>query len=185
MRIECCDAHDPPKTFYNWKDTPWDIIHAYFAAINWDELFNNCKIEQIWLRLSNIFYFALDSFVSKLLSKPKKSAPWFDANLKRLSRKKERLHRKSKRTPTNRNKREFNNFSKYLKAQIQFTKKQYEKGKFSNKKTNPKAFFNYISERTKTKDSVQPLHCNNSQAINSRDKSTVLAEQFKSVYLKG
>ena len=133
--------------------------------------------------MSNILCFALDSFVPKLLSKPKKSAPWFDANLKRLSRKKERLHRKSKRTPTNRNKREFNNFSKYLKSQIQFTKKQYEKAKFSNKKTNPKAFFNYISERTKTKDSVQPLHYNNSQAISSRDKSTVLAEQFESVYV--
>ena len=183
MRIEYHTAQEPPKTVFNWKNTPWDLVHTYLAAINWDELFNNCNIEQMWLRFSNILQFILDSFVPKSISKPKKSAPWFDANLKRLTRKKQRLHRKVKRAPTNRNKRDFRNISNYLKSQIQFTKKHYERTKFSNKNTNPKSFFNYISDRTKTKDSVQPLHCNNSQAISSQEKSNVLAEQFKSVYI--
>ena len=183
IQIDYCEAQDPPRTFFNWKDTPWDIVHTYLAAINWDELFNNCSIEQMWLRLSNILHFALDSFVPKSISKPKKSAPWFDANLKRLTRKKQRLHRKVKRTPTNRNKRDFKNFSLYLKSQIQLTKQQYERVKFSDKNKNPKTFFNYISDRTKTRDGVQPLHHNDLQAISSHEKSTVLAEQFKSVYI--
>ena len=180
--IEAVSPHVTPSWLHDFRGADWPTIHAYMSAIDWVDLFDGCSLDQMWINFKTILNFVLSNFIPQKCALPRNLAPWFTPHIKRLARKKQKLHRKMKRRPTIRNKNEFKNFSRYLKHEVEFAKADYEKRKFSNKATNPKQFFNYINSRSKPASDVQVLHTPYAHACTPYEKCEILANQFASVY---
>ena len=182
INIEAERPNEAPIPFFDFRNADWTTIHSYMHSIDWIELLDGCSLDQMWNNISNILNFVLVNFIPQRLSSPTDQAPWSTPHIKRLSRKKQNLHRKTKRHPTNRNKNELKNFARYLKQEVEYAKADYEKRKFLNKASNPKQFFNYINSRSKPASDVQVLHTPNSYARTPLEKCETLARQFSSVY---
>ena len=77
----------------------------------------------------------INTFVPTKIKNSRLSAPWFNNNLKRLTRKKRRLYHRVKRFPSERNRVLYARSVRLIKKQIECSKTNYEKNLFSEKST--------------------------------------------------
>ena len=167
----------------DFKNTNWELVHHYLAAIDWQHLLtSDDNVSHMWIRIKNVLNFVLDSFVPTKTKKSRKSAPWFNNNLKRLSRKKRRLYHRLKRFPSDRNRALYTHSVRMLKRQTECSKSSYEKKLFSNKNTSPNTFYSYVNSKFEDKVGVQSLIVDGVTHHSDNEKAALFSNQYNSVY---
>ena len=167
----------------DFRNTNWEFVHHYLAAIDWQSLLtSDLSVSSMWIRIKNILSYVIDTFVPTKIKKSKISAPWFNNNLKRLSRKKRRLYHRLKRFPSDRNRALYTRSVRLLKNQTDCTKANYEKNLFFKKSTSPKTFYSYVNSKFKERVGVQSLIVNGDPHHSDQDKANLLSNQYNSVY---
>ena len=152
-----------PAQFVRWvrdyRNAGWSLVRAALAALDWDEGFCNLdSISQMW----SFFKSTIESIIAshiprKKISHNRNNAPWFDKYLQRLVRVKQRRWRKYRASRCQRDLTEYRNTCKLVHKKVIEARGRYERNKFSERNCNPRAFFNYISNRTGVKSGVSPL----------------------------
>ena len=71
-----------------------------------------------------------------------------------------------------------------MKKKVEYQRSEYEKRIFMNKNRNNKVFFNYIDNKTNSKDGVAQLIVNNEIIATDEGKAHTLSEQYKSVFIE-
>ena len=171
------------KEIRDFKNTDWSIIHMHLACIDWNNFFyNNSDVNEMWNQFSDFLNYLIDLYVPLKSISPGKSAPWFDRNLKKMSKKKRSLYHRYKAQPTTRNHRKYNDFCKSFKKAVQYEKANYERKKFLKRKSDPKQFFSYIENKSKTKTGIPNLRVDDQELNSDAEKVAALRAKFSSVF---
>ena len=175
---------EPIKTVPNYNLADWNMIRAYLHSVNWSDIFQNCNCLEMWNRFKNKILDCINLYVPKTKVFTTKNVSWFNNHIRRLVKRKDRKWTSLKNNPSRARKRDFNQFSKYVKKEILFAKANYEKKLFLNKGKTPNYFYSYVNRATNTKrDSHIPhLEANGIVFKTDSEKAQALSDQYQSVF---
>ena len=85
------------RTVYNYKKADMEGLHILMRIAPWDLCFNNEDLDGSVQRWTDLFLTTIESVVPKSKVRATNRAPWIDAEVLSMVRKKERLRKKAKR----------------------------------------------------------------------------------------
>ena len=116
---------------------------------------------------------------------------WLTNSIKRMTRKKQRLYNKARRTDNPSDWKKFKEMRKCIKKQLTTAHNEYvsdlltapEKSR-SNKEVPSKCFWSYIKSKKSHDVGIPPLKDNGAHVNDNYGKANLLSNQFKSVFTK-
>ena len=125
----------------------------------------------------------MDSYIPSKNFKKRNSVPWFNKQLKKMTKRKGRLYRHAKKS---KQWTEFKNYQKLCKrefknAEMDYVNKTIQEGLENN---NSKPFWRYIKSKRQDNIGTAPLKRKWTLFSDSKDKAQILVEQFRSVFTK-
>ena len=137
----------------------------------------------MWLTFKNIVNTITYLYVPEKIFSSNK-LPWYNQNLKRIKRCKQRKWNKYRSSRCNRHLIEYKNCNKMYNSELISSKSNYEKRMFDNKNHEPKKFFNYVKQATNSRDVIPPLEVNNLLVHTDKEKCAALSDQYKKVFIR-
>ena len=183
------------KPIYN-KQKPRKVY--LFSKANWEEIKKACvqlsdniiimvqnkeNIEELWNTFKTGIQEAMDTFIPSKIFKKKNTVPWFNRNLKRMTRRKARLYRHAKKSKQWSEFKQYQKLCKreFKKAEVDFVNNTIQEG-FDN--NNSKPFWRYVKAKRQDNVGVAPLKVKGVLHSESKNKAQILVEQFYSVFTK-
>jgi len=172
---------NPPRRNFFKGDYP--SISKYLGEIDWncmDDMNVNCA----WSYLLNHIHHCIEKYIPMKVSKGVKPKPrWMDSHCVKTVKKK---YHAWKRYTYSRSYRDYQDYcrlrNKASKA-VHYAKRQHEKGIASSAKLNPKSFWAYIREQTKTRSGIGDLKTPDGRTVtDDKEKAEVLNNFFSSVF---
>ena len=145
--------------------------------------FKTNKVITLWDLFKTFLNQAIDTHIPSKQIRNNTNLPWMNVQLKRLVRKKTRLHRQAEKS---RNWTVFDNFQKtcrdeFRKAEWDYVNKTISES-LGNK--NSKPLWSYIKSKKNDNLGVSPLKENGKIFSESKDRAEILLRQFSSVFTK-
>ena len=81
----------PKRSVRNFKKADWLAINNDLSRINWSHYIDYTDINTAWCNFKSILNNICDQHIPKITLKNCNNLPWYDAELDKLNRKKERL----------------------------------------------------------------------------------------------
>ena len=133
-------SQDVKRTIYNYKRADWELMRAHAATIDWDLVLLDCDgdCENAWIKLKHIIQNFVDLYVPTSVKSNKLNAPWITHNLKRMSRKKQRMWNKYKRSNQTVHSHEYRSYCKTVHLAVTKERVSHERKKFRNRCSIPK-----------------------------------------------
>ena len=178
-------AHPYKRTMWDFKGTDFSNFKLAIERCNWEECFTDDNIEtatEMWTnKLLNI---AKQTIPNKEVTVRPDDKPWYNNMLRRLCRKKERLHKKAKQYNT------LVAWATYREARNNYTselskaKESYDKRKYDylrDEKTPSKRWWSVLKEMQQTNDafeSIPPLEIGEDIVTDDKDKAKAFNDFF-------
>ena len=176
---------EPDIEYFNYKEADWDLMRGHLALISWEGIFVECEndVEVVYEKFKN----TLENLVSlcvpkRVVCRNNRNSPWFNDNLKRMTRKKQRKWNRYKRSRSERLLREYRAYCKSVHDAANLARVSYERNKFFNKSNKPKEFFNYIDKRTKTNCGIPSLKSGPVELVDNIDKAEAFNRHYGEVF---
>ncbi|KAK3107538.1 hypothetical protein FSP39_016928 [Pinctada imbricata] len=167
-----------------------------FGKANWDALRVKCKviydtitqlyqqnktIEDIWSYFKSTLLKEIETHIPSRTSRRRKSPPWLNHSLRKMSRRKTRLHTQAKKTRKWENYRHFQRECKraYRRAEWSYVNNTIQEGLLNN---NSKPFWSYVKSKQQDNIGVSPLKRKGQLLSDSKSKAVILINQFSSVF---
>ena len=141
---------------------------------------NNRDVNGNWDLIMSFINNTIDKNIPTKVTK-QNSLPWVTNAIRRLIRRRDKAHKKSKQTGYN---------SKWKKLQAKVTKEvkvakeNYMKINLENAKANPKRFWRYIKNVRNEANHIPALNHNGRLCETNKEKANALNEQFSKVFTK-
>ena len=97
------------RTIYNYKNANWDSLNRDLGRIDWEHLLGQSDMHNTWDIFKNKVTSICDNHISKVKIKESHQPHWFDSEVFRLNKKKEKFRKLFKQTKSQ------NHYSKYSK----------------------------------------------------------------------
>ena len=127
-----------------------------------------------------------EKHVPSKMTSTRYNLPWINRKLRRLTRKKQKLYNKARKSRTRDDWEHYKAFKKNAQAAIQNAHTEYIKGVLdkSMEEKNPKPFWKYIKQQRKDSVGIAPLKPKGKVDLitDSKAKAESLNEQFQSVF---
>lgn len=187
--IECqpitFNSNSTGKPIFCFKKADYDAMNDSLNNIDFDELFNNCDINEMVDKFYNILYDLYEEFVPKSSIRSSNNPMWFDKKLINL---KNIRNRQYKKLCKNRLKDINADQSLFIKARDDFD--TYNKIKYEafitdiveNNKNNPKKFWRFVNGKRKSNTLPCKMTLNGEIATNDNEQASLFAKFFASVY---
>src|SRR6267154_2524046 len=167
----------------NYSKADYAKIIERLKEIDWILKFQDLDAEKMWNIFCDILNEVILKFVPKKINKSRKFPVWMTKDAKKQRKNKVRMWKRHKEDKS------YNNLVEYKLALNRATstyktaKADFESKLAKNIKTNPKAFYNYIRSKSKTKEKVGPLKDENGSVISdSNGMCKVLNNYFSSLF---
>ena len=171
---------------FNLSKGKYDDMRSHLDSINWNYL-ENVGVEECWNDIKDRIVDSMEKFIPKIKTgKTKHIRPcWMNNKLLRKIKKK---YHSYKRFLISKSGRDYENYIKKRNdcaRKIRKAKRKHEKNIAKNCKENPKDFWKYVNEKSKTCAGLSCLKDKNGKLlINDKDKADALNSFFTSVFLK-
>ena len=168
------------ESYPDWSKADHRGLSDYLNNQNWSSALQNKNAEESWWYMRSIIHTGMSNFVPSKCKRSINCPPWFNNNIRNLSRRKQKMwdqHRVN-RTPATFLK--YKEAEKKCKSAISRAKKKYEKKLADTPNLRP--FNAYIRKKTKSKSTIGPLKVNNKLIDNDLDMATALNQFFTSVF---
>ena len=175
--IDC--IREEKITYFDFKATDWELMRANLAFMDWNDILSPhfSDPDCMWNVIRNIFIKLYEIYIPEVTVNKKRDAPWLNANIKRMKRKRKQKWHVYRNNRTNRNLSVYKNYSKTVKNAINEAIKNYEHKKFSEKKYNARDFFKYIDNKTSQKQSISYRISNEIIITENEDKANIITFQ--------
>ena len=171
---------------YQVNKGDYDQMRKMVGDIDWDEKFETASDATAMVStLDEVLTEAKDMFIPKKIYKKNYTRRTFSAPLTLLLRikLKRTAFKNYKRYPTQSNYNEYIRLRNEVNTAVKKAKKERELKIASEVKSNPKAFYQYVSAKTKTKEGVSNLTKEDGTlTISNKEKAQVLSNFFSSVF---
>jgi hypothetical protein len=173
-----------------FKDVNWDDIKKDASMLN-DKLlheFSESGLDNSWEHFKVGLKEIMDKYIPSKMSSSRYNLPWLNRKLKAMTRKKQKLYNKARKSKSPKDWEKFKSYKKQTQQSIkaahtEFVSNILEK---SLEDKNPKPFWKYVKELRKDNAGVAPLKPKGSSNLitDSKGKAEALNAQFKSVFTK-
>jgi hypothetical protein len=128
---------------------------------------------------------AVEKHAPSKICKGKQSLPWITQSIRRMIRKRNKLHKRAKETGSGRLKKKWKQLRSDIKSEITSSHNKYVENMIGNIKEISKPFWKYISSTRKDTQSIPPLDTKHGTTAESDvDKAEALNDQFTGVFTK-
>ena len=174
-------------TKYNIKKADFEAIKTYLDTVNWDIVLKDTEdIDKCWNGFSNEINIIKEKFLPKIKihdNKIKRSIP-FDITLHQL-KKKRNMFKVFKKYKTVTNENLYCKARNEVSKKVKQLKREKENKIAKNIKSNPKAFYDYISAKTTKKEGITILKDEKGNTVKSNlEKCNVMNDYFSSVFTR-
>ena len=179
-----CPIISPAK--YQFHRGDFDGMKKELANVNWDEtITDNQSIDQQWTTFSNIITKCMDKFIPKSKPRVKSNKSFLTPLDQNAVRKIKKKHRAWTRYMESRSSEHYRNYCRLRSQVTQITRKarkNYEKSIADESKTNPKKFWKFTKDQTRTREGIGNLKVGDDIIEDDAGKARVLLQQFSSVF---
>ena len=144
------------------------------------------SIDGMWASLKTVVTTALEQNVPTKMSSTRRTHPWVSTSLRRMMRRKQRAHRKAKKSGQSKDWDRFKRLQSEVQRSTRTAHRRYMADVVSNDlKENTKRFWSFIKSKRQESTGVAPL-INKEGYLHSDStkKAEILNHQFQSVYMK-
>ena len=125
----------------------------------------------------------MDKYVPHKMTSSRYNLPWFNKDLKRQCKKKQRLYNIAKASGRRSDWDHYNQYRKQVQRNLRSARLHYNKDNLETAiQDNPEAFWSYIKNLRKEDNGVADLHHNGELITDSIAKAEILNQQFASVF---
>ena len=107
------------RKMFNFKKANWDALNSDLNRVQWDRCLKFCDAQTAWARFKDILHRFCDKHIPKITIKSQFQPPWFDSDMHKLCKKKERLRARYKPTKSDSDLNKFKESRKYFKKAYQ------------------------------------------------------------------
>ena len=86
------------RTIYNYKKANWHSLNQDLSRIDWEHLFGQSDIHDAWSIFKNKLTSLCNKHIPKIKVKDSHQPPWFDSEVFRLNKKREKFRKLFKQT---------------------------------------------------------------------------------------
>ena len=185
------DQGIPPQTIktpekYLLEKGDYTAMRKEVGEINWEEILKDSDdVDQWWGSIENVINSAAEKHIPKKKTSKKhiKRSFYAPPSLLQAIQLKRKTYKYYKKYPTEKNFTSYVKIRNIVNREVSQTKCQKEQKIARDAKTNPKALFQYINQKTKPRETVPDLTKPNGELTeNSQEKAQVLNEFFGSVF---
>ena len=171
----------PKRILRNYKKADWLSINNELAAINWDLHTNYTDIYTAWSNFKTILNEICDRHIPVVTVKSNNNCPWYDAEVDRLNRNKERCRLQYKNTKNPEHYKKYSRMRKQLKSIV---KSKMRNAFFdeSNPRTLTKKFWSYVKSFTNSSRIPEHIYYNNVHANDAKKKSNLFNSFFSNKF---
>ena len=143
-------------------------------------------IEENWVVLKNFIDQLLDKYVPIKLTSTRYNLPWFNAKLRRMCRRKHRLYKKAMKSKKQSDWSTHREFKKRVVKELREAQWQYINNILVTglEENDTRPFWKYVKSQKQEQFGVAPLLKNGVMHNDSKQKATILNEQFQSVFTR-
>ena len=191
MVITDCDikpsySKQKPRKCYQYNKANWENINKEIQEISDTVLQQTAAGEctqGLWNTLKERVLQVLDKHVPHKLKRKNASPPWLNKTLKKMTKRKARLHKQAKKTGKWENFRFYQKECKrhFRQTELNYVNKTIQEGLEQN---NSKPFWRYIKSKRQDHIGVSPLKKKGVLVDDSKKKANILIDQFSSVFTK-
>ncbi|KAK6174541.1 hypothetical protein SNE40_017797 [Patella caerulea] len=175
------------RPIWNYNTRSLKQLDEYFGNTDWDYYLQNpIQPATIASIISGIIIDGVKAHIpSKNVTIRSHDTPWMNGYIRRLVRKRTRIHRKAKKDNTPSSWFEFRQFRNHVVSEIRKCKLEYFKkidDKISTNKLNDRKWWNLVKSNTvksgSTKNELHPLKIDNNIFFGNREKANALNTFF-------
>ena len=153
----------PRRKIFLWKKCDVEGIKNHlscFASKFMQEYTES--VEEMWNSFKSAIASVVDKYVPSKMSSTRQTHPWVNTNLRRLMRRKQRAHRKARKTGKGKDWKGYKTLQKETQSTTRSAEKHFLQDVISgNLKQDPKRFFTYVKSRKQDYVGVSSLQDGN------------------------
>ena len=187
MNIEPHRSKPTKRKILLWKKADFDVINRLLEEYR-DKFINEFKestpVEEMWQSFRNHCKHIIEKHVPSKLSSSRFHQPWINKKIKRLSKRKQRLYNRAKRSGKEKDWSCYNNLKKQQKLECRKAHNNYVSNIICPEiNAKPKKFWSYIKSKRCDAVGVSSLRANDGITYtDSKSKANILNKQFESVF---
>lgn len=140
---------------------------------------NDSSVEEDWSAFKNCLLNSIERNIPSKHVSGRDKLPWLSPYLRRLIRRKHRLHAKFKSTGSARLRHKWRMVRRKLNSCLRVARNNYINSVIGDVKSNPKSFWKFIASQCKDSQSMPPLQSQNGHLAESDpEKASTLNQQF-------
>ena len=141
------------------------------------------SVQENWTMFTDNVKNAMDNYIPSKLSSSSHKSPWITREVRRMSKKKQRLYNKAKKSQSERAWKAYKDFQKATQKKQRQNYWSYQNNLFSDPddKSN-KTFWSYIKSKKQDNVSISSLKSGSKVIFDSKGKASAFNEQFRSVF---
>jgi hypothetical protein len=181
-------AKKPKRSINQWTKANWDSIHQETAQFQ-EDFMNSYKgrsVEENYTEFCNHIESITKQHVPSKTSSTRRNVPWLTPNIKRMTRKKQRLFNHAKKTGKEMHWAQYRSFKRATTKALNKARWNYINGILQTgiDEGNTKPFWRYIYSQKNDRSGVAPLKEGSTLVSDSKSKAEMLNQQFTSVFTK-
>ena len=161
---------------YNFKKANWKAINEQFAKTNWNTILDGKDAHLAWRDFKLNFFSVIDNHIPKISLRDSQNPPWFDSDLHKLCRKKERLRASYNENKDPKFHKKFCEARKELKNAVK-VKMRANFENFEKPNSITKKFWSYAKSASNT-SSIRDRVFYNDKHTNCPTKKTTLFNEY-------
>ena len=168
---------------YRYDKGDYQSITAELKGVEWDQVYQNCSVEEMWSILQNKLIAMRDKFVPESVTQKRDYPKWLKKSIKRGIKKRNKAWKRYDEHSTYDNLKKYKTIRNKMNKVVKRNKREFEASLADRIKTDPKIFYSYVRSKTKIKDRIGPLEDQNRKLTNDNaTMSEILNKYFASVY---
>ncbi|KAK7108399.1 hypothetical protein V1264_016145 [Littorina saxatilis] len=167
----------------NYSKADFAAINEYLKKVNWENEFSNLSVDDTWKKLRERIQTAVERHVPVTRFSGRSTKKWMDKGTLRTVRKKHKLFRKWLESRDGKVYQEYCKVRNQARRACRKAQRLLEQTVAKQAKRNPKAFWSYVKNKTKTKTGIADLKKEDgTKTTSDQEKAEVLNAFFKSVF---
>jgi len=173
------------QNVFNYHKGNYAEINKELLSVDWNTRFQNKNTEEMWKEISEDLLESRSKYIPLKITQKGGYPKWIKKSIKRKINKRNYLWNKFRTYATYENESNYKKSRNQVTASIRKARKQFELQIVEKIKEDPKAFYSYVRNRSKTKVKIGPLKDVDGNIVSdNKGMSAILSEYFSTVFTR-
>lgn len=167
---------------FNFKKANFPALYSDLALVDWSSI-PDLSVNEAVVQFYDKIYCVFNKHVPKKIPSHKQYPPWFNSNIIRLLKQKDRARHVCKKTNDQDDRKNFNELRTLLKMEIRDAYAGYIRDSENAIKSNPNKFWSFINSKRNSTSIPSVMNYNNAVLENPQDIVNSFADFFSEAFI--